>query len=386
MRSFISDRVNRIPPSGLRRFFDIAEQMDDVISLSIGEPDFATPAHILEAGIYSMRHDGTKYTSNSGTVELREAISAHLEKLYQVNYSPEDQILVTVGVSEALYLAATAILDPGDEIIVPQPCFGAYTAEVILSCGEVVPITTKVEDDFQVTAAQIKAAVTPKTKAILLGYPNNPTGAVLDREALEEIAKVVVEHDLLVISDEIYDTLVYGVDHVCVPAIPELYERTILLGGFSKAYAMTGWRVGYATGPAEILGAMRKIHQYTIMSAPTMAQAAALRALQKGTDDVLQMREEYDRRRKFVVSGLNELGLTCFEPRGAFYAFPSIAVTGMTPLEFCETLIKEEHVAIVPGDAFGAGGENHVRLCYASSYENLEIALDRLGSFMRRHG
>lgn len=386
MRSFIATRVQQIPPSGLRRFFDIAATDDEVISLSIGEPDFATPKHILEAAIDSMRNHGTRYTSNSGTIELRRAVAEHLENLYQLTYQPESEILITVGVSEALYLIATAIIDPGDEVIVPQPCFGAYISEVILSGGVVVPIATKVENGFQVTAAEIEAAITPKTKAILLGYPSNPTGAVLERETLEKIAQVAIEHDLLVISDEIYDQLVYGIEHVCVPSLPGMWERTILLGGFSKSYSMTGWRVGYAASHPDLLDAMRKVHQYTIMSAPTMAQAAALEALRSGADDVIEMREKYDRRRRFVVDSLNELGLTCFEPHGAFYAFPSIAVTGMTDEAFCQTLLAEEKVAVVPGHAFGAGGDGYVRLSYATAYDKLAEALNRMARFMQRHG
>ena len=384
-RSYISKRVQNLAPSGLRRFFDMAATMDNVISLSVGEPDFATPAHILQAGIDSM-HVHTKYTSNSGTIELRQGIADHLQRLYQVQYQPEDEILVTVGVSEALYLALNAILDPGDEVLVPQPCFVAYDAEVSLAGGTPVPIKTSAENGFQVSAADLEAAITPRTKAILIGYPNNPTGAVLEREILLEIAQLAVKHDLLVISDEIYDRLVYGVAHVCVSTLPGMWERTILLGGFSKDYAMTGWRVGYVTSPPELLAEMRKIHQYTIMSAPTMAQAAALKALQDGEDDVVMMRESYDHRRKLVVAGLNSLGLTCFEPRGAFYAFPSVQVSGMASEDFCMTLLQEEQVAIVPGDAFGASGEGFARLCYAVAQDKLEEALERMGRFMQRHG
>ena len=385
-RNYVATRVQNLPPSGLRRFFDMAATMEDVISLSIGEPDFATPAHILEAGIDSMRHKGTRYTSNSGIIELREALADHLEQTYQVKYSPQNELLITVGVSEALYLAANAIINPGDEVLLPQPCFVAYGPEVILAGGVPVPVATYVENEFQVTAADLAAAITPRTKAILIGYPNNPTGAVLERETLLEIAQVAIEHDLLVISDEIYDRLVYGVEHVCVPALPGMRERTILLGGFSKDYAMTGWRVGYVAAPPELLTAMRKIHQYTIMSAPTMAQAAALKALQDGEDDVVFMREKYDHRRRLVIEGLNSLGLTCFEPRGAFYAFPAITVTGLDDMTFCETLLAEEKVAVVPGGAFGASGAGFVRLCYAAAYDDLEEALNRMARFMRRHG
>jgi aminotransferase len=385
MRSFVATRVKNLPPSGLRRFFDMAATMDDVISLSIGEPDLATPSHILEAGVKSMRN-GTRYTSNSGTVELREALACHLESLYQVTYKPDKEVLITVGVSEALYLAVNTVVDIGDEVLVPQPCFVAYGPEVILAGGTPVPVVTYAENAFQVTAADLEAAITPKTKAILLGYPNNPTGAVLEREILLEIAQVAIKHDLLVISDEIYDRLVYDVDHVCVPTLPGMRERTILLGGFSKDYAMTGWRVGYTAAPPELLDAMRKIHQYTIMSAPTMAQAAALEALRHGEEDVTTMRDKYNRRRRLAVDGLNELGLTCFEPRGAFYAFPSVVVSGMSDEDFCQILLAEERVAVVPGNAFGRGGEGYIRLSYAASYDLIEEALNRIGRFMRRHG
>ena len=363
MQSLIAKRVLDIPPSGLRRFFDIAATMENVVSLGIGEPDFSTPSHITEAGIKSLQNGGTRYTSNSGMIELREEISAHLKRLYHIEYDAQTEVLVTVGASEAMYLSVQAILDPGDEVIIPQPCFVAYTAEVALACGVPVPIATSVENDFQVRAEEIEAAITPKTKALFLGYPCNPTGAILTRETLTEIAKVVEKHNLLVISDEIYDRLIYDVDHVSVPSIAGLRERTILLGGFSKSYAMTGWRLGYVAAPPELCAAMRKIHQYTIMSAPTMAQVAALQALQAGEDDVEAMRQRYDRRRHLIVDGLNSLGLDCFEPRGAFYAFPSVKNTGMDDEMFCEKLLEEEEVAIIPGRYFGAGGENYVSLC-----------------------
>ncbi len=386
MRSYISQRVNAVPPSGIRRFFDIAATMPDVISLGIGEPDFVTPAPIMDAGIASLRRGETRYTSNSGTIELRRGVSEHLQTKYGVSYHPEDEMLITVGVSEALYLALTAIVDPGDEVIVPQPCFVAYTAEVVFAGGTPVPIATTVENAFQVTGAEIEACITPRTKAILIGYPNNPTGAVMTRERMLEIAAVAEKHDLLVISDEIYDRLVYGVEHICFSSLPGMRERTILLGGFSKDYAMTGWRIGYMAAPPELLAAARKVHQYTIMSAPTTAQAAGLYALQHGEEHVQRMVAEYDRRRKLIVSGCNALGLDCFEPRGAFYAFPSVARSGMSDDEFADTLLAEEHVAVVPGNAFGAGGAGYVRMAYAQSYEKIEIALERIHAFMRRHG
>ncbi|WP_420629810.1 aminotransferase class I/II-fold pyridoxal phosphate-dependent enzyme [Candidatus Leptofilum sp.] len=387
MRNFISDRVAATPPSGIRKFFDIAATMKDVISLGIGEPDFVTPKPILQAGIDSLQRGETAYTSNSGTVELRTALSQHINKLYKVNYDPADEIIVTVGVSEALYLVMTAVLNPGDEVIIPEPSFVAYGPEVTFAGGVPVAVPTYVKDSFQVTAETIEAAITPKTKAILLGYPNNPTGAVMTKEVMLEVTAVAEQHDLLIISDEIYDRLVYGIEHVCVPALPGMRERTVLLGGFSKDYAMTGWRIGYACAPADILAAMRKVHQYTIMSAPTTGQAAALAALTaEGDNYVEEMRQEYDRRRRLIVDGFNTLGMDCFEPRGAFYAFPSIAKTGMSSDDFAMTLLDEEEVAMVPGDAFGASGAGFVRASYATAYEKIEEALNRLESFMRRHG
>jgi aminotransferase len=386
MRNVISQRVASIPPSGIRRFFDIAATMQNVISLGIGEPDFVTPQPIRSAGVASLQRGETRYTSNSGILELRQAIADHVVRLYGVRYDPETEVLVTVGVSEALYLALTAILDPGDEVIVPQPCFVAYTAEVVLAGGKPVVVDARVEDDFQVTGEQIEAAITPRTKALLIGYPNNPTGAVMSRERLLELARVAEKHDLLVLSDEIYDRLVYGVQHVCFASLPGMRERTILLQGFSKDYAMTGWRLGYAAAPAEVLGAMRKIHQYTIMSAPTTAQVAGLAALAEGEEHVQEMVGEYDRRRRLIVDGLNELGLSCFEPRGAFYAFPSVAASGMDEEAFAEKLLMEEEVAVVPGNAFGRAGAGFVRCCYATAYEKIEQALERMRRFMQRYG
>jgi len=387
MRNFISDRVAATPPSGIRKFFDIAANMKDVISLGIGEPDFVTPKPILQAGIDSLQRGETAYTSNSGTVELRNALSQHINKLYKVHYDPAEEIIVTVGVSEALYLVMTAVLNPGDEVIIPEPSFVSYAPEVSFAGGLPVAVPTYVKDNFQVTAETIEAAITPKTKAILLGYPNNPTGAVMTKEVMWSVTAGAEQHDLLIISDEIYDRLVYGIAHVCVPALPGLRERTVLLGGFSKDYAMTGWRIGYACAPAEILAAMRKVHQYTIMSAPTTGQVAALAALTPTGDRyVEEMRQEYDRRRRLIVDGFNTLGMDCFEPRGAFYAFPSIAKTGMSSDDFAMRLLDEEEVAMVPGDAFGASGAGFVRASYATAYEKIEEALNRLERFMRRHG
>jgi len=392
-RDYVSARVNSIPPSGIRKFFDIAATMKEVISLGIGEPDFTTPDPIIKAGIASLQHGDTHYTSNSGTVELRRAVNGYLQRRYGVDYDPESEILITVGVSEALYLALTAILDPGDEVIVPQPCFVAYTAEVTLAGGVPIPIATRVENNFMVTREEIAAKITPRTKAILIGYPNNPTGAVMTRERLVDIAQLAEQHDLIVLSDEIYDRLVYAsmaggaaAAHTCFPTLPGMRDRTILLGGFSKSHAMTGWRIGYSAAPQEISAAMRKIHQFTIMSAPTMAQVAAVEAIEQGEDFVEAMRQEYDRRRRLIVSGFNSFGMKTFEPQGAFYAFPSVAISGMNEDEFANRLLEEEHVAVVPGSAFGAGGEGFVRCSYATAYEKIEEALRRMERFVRRHG
>jgi aminotransferase len=386
VRNFVSERIASVPPSGIRRFFDIAATMEGVISLGIGEPDFDTPEPIVQAGIEALKRGETHYTSNSGLMELRRALAEHLDQMYGQTYNPASEILVTVGVSEALYLAFAATLDPGDEVIIPHPCFVSYAPEVVFAGGVPVVVPTTVENDFQVTVEDIVAAITPRTKALLIGYPNNPTGAVMSRERLNEIAAIVKQHDLLVISDEIYDRLVYGVGHVCFPSLPGMYSRTVLLQGFSKAYAMTGWRIGYIAAPAEILGMMRKVHQYTIMSAPSVSQYAALAALREGEPYVQEMVAEYDRRRRLIVDGLNEIGLKCFEPQGAFYAFPSIEITGMDGTEFAETLLHEERVAVVPGSAFGEAGQGYVRCSYATAYEKIEEALERLHRFVRRHG
>lgn len=384
---YLSHRVAGLKPSGIRKFFDIAATMKDVISLGIGEPDFTTPKPILEAGIRSLQQGETHYTSNSGKLELRRAISENIERLYGVKYDPVTEIIATVGVSEALYLTMTAILDPGDEVIIPTPCFVSYQAEVILAGGVPIEIPARMEDNFQVDPARIRAAITPRTKAIFVGYPSNPTGAVATRETLLEIAKLAEQNDLVLISDEIYDRLVYDFKHVCVPALGEsIKRRTILLGGFSKDYAMTGWRIGYAAGPADLIKGLVRIHQYTIMSAPTTAQDAAIEALANGEPFVKEMVTEYDRRRRLLVSGLNRLGLKTFEPRGAFYAFPNIRASGMDDETFCQKLLEEEHVAVVPGNSFGPGGEGFVRACYATAYEQIEEALRRMEKFMERYG
>ena len=383
----LSKRVAGLKPSGIRKFFDIAATMKDVISLGIGEPDFTTPKPILEAGIRSLQNGETHYTSNWGKLEFREAISNNIQKLYGVKYDPTNEIIATVGVSEALYLAFNAILDPGDEVIIPTPCFVSYQAEVIMAGGVPVEVTARVENNFMVDPADIRKALTPRTKAIFIGYPSNPTGAVATREVMLEIAKIAEEHDLLVVSDEIYDRLVYDFEHVCFPGLDEsLKNRTILLGGFSKDYAMTGWRIGYACGPSDLIQGLVRIHQYSIMSAPTTAQDAALEALKSGEPYVQEMLTEYDRRRRLLVAGLNRLGLSTFEPRGAFYAFPDIRASGMDDETFCQKLLEEEHVAVVPGNSFGPGGEGFARMCYATEYSKIEEALHRMEKFMNRYG
>lgn len=383
----LSKRVAGLKPSGIRKFFDIAATMKDVISLGIGEPDFTTPKPILDAGIRSLQNGETHYTSNAGRMELREAIAQNLQKLYNVKYDPANEIIATVGVSEALYLTFTAILEPGDEVIIPTPCFVSYQAEVILAGGVPIEIPARLENNFTIDPADIRKAITPKTKIIFIGYPSNPTGAVAPRDVMIEIGKIAEEFDLLVVSDEIYDRLVYDFEHVCFPALSDsLRERTVLLGGFSKDYAMTGWRIGYACGPADIIKGLVRIHQYTIMSAPTTAQDAAIEALKSGEPYVQEMVTEYDRRRRLLVAGLNRLGLSTFEPKGAFYAFPNIRASGMDDETFAEKLLREEQVAVVPGNAFGPGGDGFVRACYATSYEQIEEALRRMEKFMSRHG
>ncbi len=383
----LSKRVAGLKPSGIRKFFDIAATMKDVISLGIGEPDFTTPKPILDAGIRSLQNGETHYTSNHGKMELRQGIADNLQKLYKVKYDPASEVVATVGVSEALYLTFTAILEPGDEVIIPTPCFVSYQAEVILAGGVPIEIPARLENNFTIDPDDIRKAITPRTKVIFIGYPSNPTGAVAPRDVMLEIGKIAEQYDLLVVSDEIYDRLVYDFEHVCFPALDEtLKRRTILLGGFSKDYAMTGWRIGYACGPTDIIQGMVRIHQYTIMSAPTTAQDAAIEALKTGEPYVQEMVTEYDRRRRLLVAGLNRLGLSTFEPRGAFYTFPNIRASGMDDETFAESLLREEGVAVVPGNAFGPGGDGFVRACYATAYEKIEEALLRMERFMSRHG
>ena len=384
----LAERARVVPPSGIRRFFEIAATMDNVISLGIGQPDFSSPQPIIDAAKSSLDEGLTGYTANAGLKELREAIAKDYKDRYGVEYDVASEILVTVGASEALQLAMLALLDPGDEILIPEPCFVSYGPTAFFAGAEVVYVPTNVENDFQVTAADIEARITPKTKVLFLGYPNNPTGAVLRRETLEAIAKVVVEHDLFVIADEIYDRLIYGETfrrgHTCVPSIDGMWERTVLVGGFSKNYAMTGWRIGYACAPANLLRALYKLHQYIVMSAPTMGQVGAVAAITECQDDVERMRQAYDERRRALVDGLRAAGLPTFEPEGAFYAFPDITSTGLTSEEFAQRLLKEERVAVVPGDPFGPSGAGYVRCSYATSLEQVKEAVRRIGAFAER--
>jgi len=384
-QGYISEMVKAIPPSGIRKFFDLLSSIEGVISLGVGEPDFVTPWNICEAAIYSLEKGYTMYTSNKGTPELRTELAKHLDSRFGLTYNPDDEILITVGVSEGLDLAMRAILNPGDEVIMPDPCYVAYPASVSLAGGIPVRVPTTEENNFEITAADIEPHITQKTKAILLGYPANPTGAVLSKEGLTQIAELAKRYNLLVISDEVYGQLVYGVEHTCLATLPGMRERTILLNGFSKAYAMTGWRIGYAASDKEIIGAMTKIHQYTILCASIMGQMAALEALKAGNSEVEAMVRDYDRRRRIIVKGFRDIGLSCFEPRGAFYAFPSIKVTGMTSEEFAEKLLSEEKVAVVPGSAFGRCGEGYLRCCYATALPDIEEALKRMGRFIKKH-
>jgi len=374
-----------VPPSGIRRFFDILATMSDVISLGVGEPDFDTPPIIVEAGVESLREGRTHYTSNYGTLELRRALADHLERRYGVRYDPTTELLITVGASEAVDLALRATCDPGDEVVLHEPSYVAYVPAIVFAGGTAVHVATRFEDDFALDPAAVEAAITPRTKALFLGYPCNPTGAVLPADVQDELARIAERHDLLVYSDEIYDRLAYGsYTHRAFSSLPGMRDRTILMGGFSKAYAMTGWRVGWLAAPAGILEGIVKVHQYGIMSAPTVAQDAALIALRDGEPDVQRMLAEYDRRRRMFVDGLNAIGLATFEPRGAFYAFPKITSTGLDSEMFAQQLLEEEHVAVVPGTAFGPSGEGHVRACYATSYEGLEEALARVARFVER--
>ena len=383
MKNVISDKVLGLQPSGIRKFFDIVSEMDDVISLGVGEPDFDTPWHIRDEGIYSLERGRTFYTSNAGLKELREEICRYLSRRCKVDYTI-DETLITVGGSEAIDLAMRVLLNPGDEVLIPQPSFVSYLPCAVLADGVPVVINLKAENEFRLTAQELEDAITDKTKLLVLPFPNNPTGAIMTQKDLEEIAEVIIEKDIYVLSDEIYSELSYAGDHVSITSIPGMRERTVLINGFSKAYAMTGWRLGYACGPAEILSQMTKLHQYAIMCAPTNSQYAAVEALKNGDEDVAMMRESYDQRRRFLVHTLREMGLSCFEPYGAFYIFPSIQEFGMTSEEFATRFLMEEKVAVVPGTAFGACGEGFLRISYAYSLEDLKEATGRLARFVTK--
>ncbi|HJD30465.1 MAG TPA: aminotransferase class I/II-fold pyridoxal phosphate-dependent enzyme [Candidatus Eisenbergiella stercorigallinarum] len=384
MRNPLSDKVVAIQPSGIRKFFDIVSEMPDAISLGVGEPDFDTPWHIRDEGIYALEKGRTFYTSNAGLKELREEIVRYLERRIHTSYNPVDEVLITVGGSEGIDMAFRAMLNPGDEVLIPQPSYVSYEPCAVLADGVPVIIELKAENDFRLTKQELLSAITDKTKILVLPFPNNPTGAIMEKKDLEEIAEVCIEKDIYVLSDEIYSELSYKGDHVSIASLPGMRERTILINGFSKAYAMTGWRLGYACGPAEIIGQMTKIHQYAIMCAPTNSQYAAVDALRNGDADVAMMRESYDQRRRFLMNAFREMGLSCFEPYGAFYTFPCIKEFGMTSDEFATRFLEEEKVAVVPGTAFGACGEGFLRISYAYSLEQLKEALGRLSHFVAR--
>jgi aminotransferase len=381
-RSYLSKKVESIPSSGIRRFFELIASLDGVISLGVGEPDFVTPEAFSRAAFEAVARGETHYTSNYGLPQLRRAVARHLERLYGVRYDPDREIIITVGVSEGLLLAAHAILDPGDELLCPDPYYVAYQPVCVLAGGTFVPVPTEMENEFRLRAEDLEARITPRTKALLIGYPSNPTGAQMTREDLMAIARVVERHDLVVISDDIYDRLIYDLPHTCFASLPGMRERTVLLGGFSKAYALTGWRVGWACAPAPILEAMMKVHQYVIMSAPTPSQYAALAALEEGEEESRRMVEDFDRRRHLVMEALQRMGLPCPPPRGAFYAFPSVRPTGLDDVEFAHRLLQEEKVAVIPGSAFGERGRGHVRICYAAPRHHLEEALQRMARFI----
>ena len=387
MNKFLAENIKNMPSSGIRKFFDVANMMENAISLGVGEPDFETPWHIREAAISSLEKGHTSYSSNTGMLELREAVSDYLDEKYSTKYDPKTQIVITIGASEGIDIALRAIINPGDEVLVIEPSYVSYKPCVSMCGGVPVPVVTYEENDFRVTPNEIESKITPKTKAIILPYPNNPTGGIMEIDDLAAISKVIIEHDLFVISDEIYSELTYGTKHVSIASLPGMYERTVVLNGFSKAFAMTGWRLGFACGPEEMIFNMNKIHQYIAMCAPTPSQYAGIEALtsEQREEDIAVMRDAYDERRRVMVDGFRQMGLSCFEPRGAFYVFPSIKKTGMTSDEFCEKLLFSEKVAVVPGTAFGECGEGFIRCSYAYSIENIERALYRIWSFVQKN-
>ncbi|MEN6350096.1 MAG: aminotransferase class I/II-fold pyridoxal phosphate-dependent enzyme [Syntrophomonas sp.] len=385
MNKYISNVVKTIPPSGIRKFFDLVAQSEGVISLGVGEPDFVTPWHIREAACYSLERGYTMYTSNHGLPELREEIAIYEKRRIGVEYCPENEVLVTVGVSEAVDLALRSLIEPGDEVLVPEPSYVSYAPGAALAFGKAVSVQTFDEDQYRLRPDMLARCITPRSKILILAYPNNPTGGIMYKEDLEALLDIIIKNDLIVISDEIYSELTYYGKHVSIASLPGMRDRTVMLNGFSKAFAMTGWRIGYACGHSDIIGAMNKIHQYTIMCAPIMAQKAAIEALRHGEAEMRSMVENYNYRRKLILSGLHEIGLECFEPRGAFYCFPSIKISGMSSEDFCAQLLQEEQVAVVPGTAFGEVGEGFIRCCYAASVSNIEEALERMHSFLIRH-
>ena len=387
MNKFLAESIRNMPSSGIRKFFDVANMMENAISLGVGEPDFETPWHVREAAISSLEKGHTSYSSNTGMLELREAVSEYLDEKYSTKYDPKTQIVITIGASEGIDIALRAIINPGDEILVVEPSYVSYKPCISMCGGVPVPVVTYEENDFRVTPEEIESKITPKTKAIILPYPNNPTGGIMEIDDLAAISKVIIEHDLFVISDEIYSELTYGTKHVSIASLPGMYERTVVLNGFSKAFAMTGWRLGFACGPEEMIFNMNKIHQYIAMCAPTPSQYAGIEALtsEQREEDIAVMRDAYDERRRVMVDGFRQMGLSCFEPKGAFYVFPSIKKTGMTSDEFCEKLLFSEKVAVVPGTAFGECGEGFIRCSYAYSIENIERALYRIWSFVQKN-
>lgn len=381
----IAKKVAQMPPSGIRKFFDVANEIGDVISLGVGEPDFDTPWHVREEGIYSLEKGKTVYSANAGLLELRQEICRYMQRRFDLIYSPTKQCLVTVGGSEGIDLAIRTLIETGEEVLIPEPSFVSYKPCAVLAGGVPIPIPTREEDDFKLTAHELEKAITPKTKILILPFPNNPTGAIMEREDLEAIAKVLRDKNIIVVSDEIYAELTYGGEHVSIAHIEGMYERTVILSGFSKAYSMTGWRLGYAVGPAPIISMMTKVHQFAIMCAPTTSQYAGIEAMRSGDEDVRKMQEAYDQRRRVMLDGFRSMGLSCFEPKGAFYVFPCIKRTGMTSEEFCEKLLMDQRVVVVPGTAFGESGEGFVRASYAYSIEVIKEALERIEVFIKKH-
>jgi len=385
MDSYVCKLVKNLAPSGIRKFFDLVSQSEGVISLGVGEPDFVTPWHIREACLYSLEKGYTMYTSNSGLLELREEVAAYESRKIGVNYEPSDEILITVGVSEGIDIALRALLEPGDEVLVPEPCFVSYAPGAELAYGKAVPVETYACDEYRLRADSLASKITPRSKVLILTYPNNPTGGIMSSSDLEALVDIIIKNDLIVISDEIYSELTYNGKHVSIASFPGMKDRTLVMDGLSKAFAMTGWRIGYACGHPDLIGAMTKIHQYTIMCAPIMGQKAAIEALRNGEDQMRKMVEDYNYRRKLILNGFKEIGMECFEPQGAFYCFPSIKETGLSSEEFCERLLFEEQVAVVPGNAFGSCGEGNIRCCYAASINAIEMALERMGNLVNRH-